>query len=91
MKYKIVQDMLKKFIRDIKKKRNIVQPCRSHMDDYYHDDCYIGDRWIVVPIKHCTSKIGSFIVIDTLKNEEYEVNYFKRLTSKQKKWIVLCR
>jgi len=83
--------MLKKLIRDIKKKRNIVYPCRRHMDKSLHDDCYIGQRWIVVPIAHCTSYIGSFIVIDSLKNEEYEVNYSKGLKSKQKRWKVIRR
>ncbi len=83
--------MFKSLIKNLKKKKKIIYSCRTAMSKNLIDDCYIGNRWTVVPITHCTSHKGSFIVIDTLTNEEYDVEFCKKLKSKQKKWIVIWR
>ena len=74
--------MLELLIRNLKKKRKIIYSCRAAMAKNLFDDCYFGNRWTVVPITHCTSRKGSFIVIDNLTNEEYDVEFCKGLKSK---------
>ena len=83
--------MFKKFTKNLKMKRKIIYSCRTAMAKNLFDDCYFGNRWTVVPIIHCTSRKGSFIVIDNLTNEEYDVEFFKGLKSKQKRWVVIGR
>jgi hypothetical protein len=83
--------MFEKLIRNPKKKRKIIFPCRVAMAKNLFDDCYFGNRWIVVPIIHGSFRKGSFIVIDTLTNEEYDVEFCKGLKSKQKRSIVTWR
>ena len=83
--------MLELLIRNLKKKRKIIYSCRAAMAKNLFDDCYFGNRWTVVPITHCTSRKGSFIVIDNLTNEEYDVEFCKGLKSKRKRWFVIWR